>query len=203
MLLTFAIPEVNSNFASANEEERQRTLTLLTSGDSNLEVEKIERQLQQRRAFLDSIPDDAMWTLARLPLLPEDFGRLRTMREDGWIKVTEGTQMLLDATDSVRCQPSLDQRIANVISACKEGRLELRDVSPCSPRTMEGHSRLWKATPAFSHFTFAVSLLCPAHIVLKISKWSSVYQRWPGFGANTTCSRPAAKSSGRRLMLDC
>jgi len=86
MLLTFAIPEVNSNFASANEEERQRTLTLLTSGDSNLEVEKIERQLQQRRAFLDSIPDDAMWTLARLPLLPEDFGRLRTIREDGWIK---------------------------------------------------------------------------------------------------------------------
>jgi hypothetical protein len=148
MLLRFAIGEVNSRFAFANRQERLRTLGLLTSGDPTLEVEGIERQLQQRRAFLDSIPDDTIWSFARLGLSEQDFGRLRTIREDGWINLTGGTQRLVDAADLIGKQPSRDPSIASVVSACKEGRLELRGVTVLTmndsgPFTIvEGHARL-------------------------------------------------------------
>lgn len=148
MLLRFAVGEVNSRFAFANQQERQGTLSLLTSGDPALEVEGIERQLQKRRAFLDSIPDDTIWSIARLDLSQEDFGRLRTIREDGWIKLTEGTQRLVDAANLIGSQPSRDLGIASVVSACKQGQLELRGVTLLTmnysgPLTIvEGHSRL-------------------------------------------------------------
>ncbi len=129
VLLRFAIGEVNSDFAPEDQEYRQRTLSLLVSGDPILESEGIERQLQLRRQFLHSIPTDTQWGLANLGLTKAEFSPLYTIREEGWIKLTGGTLRLIDAANLINSDPTRDRRIAAVVSSCKQGRLELRGVT--------------------------------------------------------------------------
>lgn len=130
MARRFAIGEVNSGFFySADEAERKKTLQLLTSGDYDLECSGIQRHQQTRGGFIDSLPRDTEWHLAKLPMSADEFEKLRTVNVDGWVRYTNGSLRLIDAAIFLEANPQADPRVTEIISACKQGRIELCGVT--------------------------------------------------------------------------
>ncbi len=149
MARRFAIGEINSNFFHSKDEPyKQETVRLLTSGDPTREVQGIQRHWQTRRAFVNSLPGDTQWNLARLDLAKDEFARLETIRDTGWINYTGGSLKLVEAANSLQLNPNRDPRVAAIVSACKQGKLDLRgitllgqtDVGPFT--IVEGSARL-------------------------------------------------------------
>ncbi len=130
MARRFAIGEVNSSFFHSNDERhRQETLQLLQSGNLMSEIEGIRRHRLTRAALVDSVPSDTEWNLARINLSKEEFAQLQTIRDPGWINHTGGTLRLVDAATSLQADPGRDNRVTDVVSACKQGQLELRGIT--------------------------------------------------------------------------
>ena len=130
MARRFAIGEVTSQFfASGDHRYREETLAFLASGDKGLELEGIRRHHKTRGSFVKSIPPSTRWHIARLELSMDEFQRLNTIRDTGWIDLTNSTLKLVDVAQLMEKDPGRDPRLAEVITACKRGRLELRGIT--------------------------------------------------------------------------
>lgn len=126
MARRFAIGEVNSGFFFSRDEiDKKKTLQLLTSGDYNLECLGIDNHRRTRGHFVDSLPRDTGWYLAKLRMSEDEFEQLRTVNVDGWVRYTNGSLRLIDAAIFLEANPEADSRVAEVIGACKQGRIEL------------------------------------------------------------------------------
>ena len=138
MARRFAIGEVNSGFFfSQNEIDKKKTLQLLTSGDYDLECLGIQNHRRTRGPFVDSLPRDAVWSLAKLRMSEDEFELLRTVNVDGWVKYTNGLLRLIDAAIFLAANPEVDPRVTEVIGACKQGRIELCGITLFG-RTVDG-----------------------------------------------------------------
>ena len=126
MARRFAIGEVNSGFFfSQDATDKQKTLQLLVSGDFELECFGIQNHRRTRGHFVDTLPKDTEWHLARLRLSEDEFVRLRTVADDGWRKYTNGSLKLIDAATFLQTNPKVDSRVTAMIAACDQGRIEL------------------------------------------------------------------------------
>jgi len=126
MARRFAIGEVNSGFFfSQNETDKKKTLQLLTSGDYSLECLGIQNHRRTRGPFVDSLPRDTGWSLAKLRMSEDEFKQLRTVNVDGWVRYTNGSLRLIDAAFFLAANPEADPRVTEVIGACKQGQIEL------------------------------------------------------------------------------
>jgi len=126
MARRFAIGEVNSEFFFSQDEIfKKKTLQLLTSGDYNLECLGIQNHQKTRGSFVDSLPGDTKWFLAKLRMSEDEFEQLRTIKDDGWVKYTNGSLRLIDAAIFLAANPEADARVTRVIGACKQGSIEL------------------------------------------------------------------------------
>jgi len=118
--------EVNSGFFfSQDEVDRNRTLQLLTSGNYTDERSGIRNHQITRGGFIKSLPQDTKWYLAKLHMSEDEFGRLRTVNVDGWVNYTKGSLMLTDAAIFLEASPQADQRVTEIVDACKQGTIEL------------------------------------------------------------------------------
>ena len=149
MLRRFAIGEVFSNFYHApNNEHRKKMLHLLESGEQSLEIEGIERVLMGRQFLVNSLPQEAKWYLANLPITFDHFSEIQTINDSGWVSHSGGTQKLIDAAINLRDAPGTDIRVDAILSAFKQGSVEMRGItlmgkSEKEPFTIaEGHGRL-------------------------------------------------------------
>jgi len=126
MARRFAVGEVNSGFFfSPDEIDKKKTLQLLTSGDYNLECLGIENHRKTRGPFVDSLPRDTGWYIAKLRISENEFEHLHTVNVDGWVRYTNGSLKLTDAAIFLEANPEADPRVTEVIGACKQGRIEL------------------------------------------------------------------------------
>jgi len=145
----FAIGEVYSYYFCPDELYRKETLNFLTSGDYALERLGIQRHWEwSRRDFVNSLPNDTEWSLAQLRLSEDEFARLRTVNDGGWISYTDGSLRLVDAAIFLQANVHVDQRVAAVISACNQGQCEMCGITLFGHTLegqltiVEGHSRL-------------------------------------------------------------
>jgi hypothetical protein len=163
MARRFAIGEVNSGFFfSPDETDRKKTLQLLTSGDHDLERLRIQRHQRTRGGFIDSLPRDTEWHLAKLPMSADEFELLRTVNVDGWVKYTNGSLRLIDAAIFLEANPEADPRVTEIISACKQGRIELCGITLFG-RTTDGPLTVVEGTARLVslYLTCAKQRSCP------------------------------------------
>jgi hypothetical protein len=163
MARRFAVGEVHSGFFFSQDEiNKQETLQLLTSGDRGLECLGIQNHRKTRGPFVDSLPGDTEWFLARLRLSEDEFVRLRTVNVDGWIKYTNGSLGLIDAAIFLQANPDVDPRVTAVVSACKQGRIELCGITLFG-RTMDGPLTIVEGTARLValYLTCVQQVLCP------------------------------------------
>lgn len=134
----FAIGEVNSGFFfSQDEAVKMRTLQLLASGNYADECSGIQNHKKTRGTFIDSLPEDTEWYLAKLRISEDEFRQLRTVNVDGWVNYTKGSLSLIDAAMFLEANPRADQRVTEVINACKQGAIELCGITLFG-RTIDG-----------------------------------------------------------------
>ena len=126
MLRRFAIGEVYSEFYdSPTDRHRQESFCLLTSGNSESEIEGIKRVLARRAEYVNSVPDGTRWYLAKLTISEKSFSDLRTINEPEWVRRSRGTKKLIDAAFFIRDCKGLDQRIDSIISGFKKSQVEM------------------------------------------------------------------------------
>jgi hypothetical protein len=151
MVRRWAIGEIYSQFFQApDEESKKETLRLLTSENSELEVEGIERFYQQsgREAFVASIQEGKDWFLSKMSLSSNEFQLLRTNNSAGWGRYSAGTFKLVDAANFLQANSDCDPRVKGVIAGCKRGTLEMTGITlveqtpPSSYTIVEGNARL-------------------------------------------------------------
>ncbi len=122
----FAIGEVHSQFFfSPDESIIQETLSFLTSGDHELERRGIQRHWRSRGGFVNSLPEDTEWSLAKLRLTENEFVQLHTVNVNGWVSYTSGSLRLIDAAIFLQANPSRDPRVSAIISAFNQGQFEI------------------------------------------------------------------------------
>ena len=126
MVRRFAIGEVYSQFFyTRNESIRREALSFLNSGDHELECRGIAQHQRSRGIFVKSLPADTVWSLAKLSLSENEFSKLHTVNVDGWVGYTKGSLRLIDAAIFLQEYPDIDSRVSGIISACKQGQLEI------------------------------------------------------------------------------
>ena len=146
MTRRFAIGEVNSGFFFSHDEaNRKKTLQLLTSGDRSLESLGIQNHRRTRGHFVDSLPADTEWYLAKLCLSVDEFVQLQTVNVDGWIRYTNGSLKLIDAAIFLQTNPHTDPRVTDVITACNQGQIELCGITLFG-RTLDGSLTIVEGT---------------------------------------------------------
>lgn len=181
MARRFAIGEARSQFFFSQEElKKQETLHFLTSGDHDLERRGIQRHWKTRGSFVNSLPKDTEWSLAKLSLSEDEFARFRTVNVDVWLIYTNGSLMLIDAAIFLQENPSRDKRVAEVISACKQGQLEICGITLFG-RALEGPLTIVEGTARLVALYLNcvqknLSLLCAEEIEVVLglsdSNWS-------------------------------
>jgi hypothetical protein len=124
----WVLGEIDSpNFGLKNNQLREATRSLLLSGDRQKEELGICRQWR-RFGIMRSFPSDTKWSTAQLELTESDFALLRTIQEkdgpDRWKGLTRGTYKLIDAAKTIDADASHDPRIAKIVQACRQGRLD-------------------------------------------------------------------------------
>ena len=130
MLRRFAVGETFSEFYHPpNDEHRKQTLRLLKSGEQNQEIEGINRALDRRGFLVNSIPREAKWHLANLPVTLDQFSVLQTINDPGWIRHSGGTQKLIDAATNLRDAPGTDPRVDAIVAAFKQGNVEMQGIT--------------------------------------------------------------------------
>jgi hypothetical protein len=149
MLRRFAVGEAFSNFYHApNNEHRKETLQLLQSGEQSQEIKGIEQVLRGRGFLVNSLPQEAQWYLANLPITLDYFSAIQTINDSGWISHSGGTQKLIDAAINLRDAPGTDIRVDAIVTAFKQGNVEMQGItlmaqSEKGPFTIaEGNGRL-------------------------------------------------------------
>ena len=149
MLQRFAIGEVFSNFFhTPNNEYRKETYKLLESGEQSQVNEGIKRVLCGREPLVQSLPKEAKWYLAKLPINLDYFSAIQTINDSGWVSHSGGTHKLIDAAINLRDAPGTDIRVDSIVSAFKQGNIEMRGItlmgqSEKGPYTIaEGNGRL-------------------------------------------------------------
>jgi hypothetical protein len=138
MARRFAMGEVRSQFFFSQEEEnKEETLHFLNSDNFNFERLGIQRHWKSRGNFVNSLPEDTEWSLAKLRLSEDEFVRLHTVNVDGWVSYTSGSLRLVDAAFFLQANPERDPRVSAIISACNQGQLEICGITLLG-RTIEG-----------------------------------------------------------------
>jgi len=130
MARRFALGEVHSRFFFPHEESvEQETIQFLTSGDYTLERRGIERHWKSHGPFVDSLPKDTDWHLAKLNLSEDEFSIFHTVNVDGWIRYTNRSLKLIDAAIYLQANPGCDQRVDAIISAFKKNQFEFTGIT--------------------------------------------------------------------------
>ncbi|MGB3346122.1 MAG: hypothetical protein WBA71_02545 [Candidatus Humimicrobiia bacterium] len=126
MTRRWAIGEVNSQFFCFKDQTmREETLAWLKSGDPIKEENGIKRHHVCRGHFINSIPLDTRWFLASLPIVEDEFNKLRTIKDNnGWNKYSSGSYLFCDAANYLIKNLDVDQRIKSIINRPRDRNIE-------------------------------------------------------------------------------
>lgn len=172
----FCIGEIDSSFFNPPSQTcRLRTLHLLES-ECATDWEEGIRQFINRKGLFCSLPENAKWYTAEMPLVKKEFKKLKTICESdckgGWCSYTKRSHSLVYAAERLNEGEICDPRLEEVLASVKRGNVETRGItliaqSRCGPYTIvEGHARLvalylcrvaGRASPGSMEITLGIS----------------------------------------------
>lgn len=128
MLRLWAIGEVYVELLNLeNQSFAREVLSLLMSGDKQLEKDGIDRILKDHHwSLIEFIPKDTAWYRARLEVNRTEFNKLNTLPVADLARITNNTFRLAYAATIVRKRPDLNERISSIIETMKKEENEVQ-----------------------------------------------------------------------------
>lgn len=149
MVDRFALGELESEFFPADVYDRRVIRDRLESRDPQERAAGSEPVRLARRNVLDPLLAAGYdWYLADLPIDEASFALLRTCADPGWIRLTGGSRLLVDAARRIHRGTVIDPRITAIRDSVLLSTVERRGITlVCQPGceqldVVEGHGRL-------------------------------------------------------------